>query len=225
MTLDRAADLQRGIGPPATPDELRDLEDFEARAGELAERFTREFGSRAAHLAAQMRPLVKAYPAAMRVFNAAPKAERKRLGKLPVLVVAAMARPKPVAQTARTPRTRRGAARARARAPSRRDDDPHELAAALAALIDAHGPRSACWLAPQVRRQKKVVLQALHLGRFVQVGKGRSTTWDNEPVAPVAFRDAVWRARHSGAIDGIEALELLLEPPPGVLAMLAGVAA
>jgi hypothetical protein len=35
----------------------------------------------------------------------------------------------------------------------------------------------------------------------------------------------VWRARSGGAIDGIEALELLLEPPPAVLAMFAEVAA
>jgi hypothetical protein len=120
------------------------------------------------------------------------------------------------------PRGRRTSRGRRARAPSARsgDDDPHELAAALAAVIDAHGPRSASWLATQVGRRKKVVLQALHLGRFVQVGKGRSSTWANVPVAPVAFRDAVWRARSRGALDGIEAIELLLEPPPGVLAML-----
>ena len=214
MTLRRASDIQRGIGPPATPDERRELEALKAKCGGQV---TRVF----ARMAAELRPAAKAYPAAMRVINAAPKAERKRLEELPIVLVAAMARPKPVAQTARAPRARRGVSRSRARAPSRTDDDPHELAAALAALIDEHGPRSACWLATQVGRRKKVVLQALHLGRFVQVGKGRSSTWENLPVVPVAFRDAVWRARSRGALDGIEAIELLLEPPPGVLAMLA----
>jgi hypothetical protein len=58
------------------------------------------------------------------------------------------------------------------------------------------------------------------------VGKGRASTWDVAPEPPELerFHEKVWKARRSGAIDAYEALELLLEPPPRVLAMLAEVA-
>jgi hypothetical protein len=143
-----------------------------------------------------------------------------------------------IAQTRRAgraarPRGRRVARRgARARSPGRRtnagDGDPEpDLAAQLARLICERGSCSACRLAKELGRRKADVLAALHLGPFVQVGRGRAATWDVVPVPPVVelYERAVWRARRRGVIDGWEAIELLLEPKPRVLAMLAEVAA
>jgi hypothetical protein len=71
------------------------------------------------------------------------------------------------------------------------------------------------------------VLVALHAGLFVQVGKARAARWDvaEVPAAVQRYRDEVWKARRRGVIDGIEAIELLLDPKPRVLEMLAEVAA
>lgn len=111
------------------------------------------------------------------------------------------------------------------------------LADQLEAALRETGPLSGGALAAHVRRRRASVYRALHAdARFAWSGRRRASRWalapparsstrDNVPVVPIAFRDAVWRARSLGALDGIEAIELLLEPPPKVLAMLAEVAA
>jgi hypothetical protein len=154
--------------------------------------------------------------------RAATEARRSQRSNLQAAVVVP-------ARTVR-PRVSRSRTTRRARAPGRSrssDDDPHDLAARLAGLIGEHGPSSACWLAAEVGRRKSSILAALHLGPFVQVGKGRAARWTNQraPVASEPYRNAVWKARRLGAIDAVEALELLLEPKPLVHAMLAEVAA
>ena len=91
------------------------------------------------------------------------------------------------------------------------DDDPHELVAALAALIFECGPQSGCTLAVGVRRRKADVLVELHAGPFRQVGKGRSARWEiapeeSIPAAVVRFRDGVSKARRNGVIDAAKRL-------------------
>jgi hypothetical protein len=132
----------------------------------------------------------------------------------------------------RQPRPRRATTARRARSPGRStragDGDPEpDLAAQLARLISAGGYRSACELAKEVGRRKADVLEALHRGGFVQVGRGRAAKWGvvAVPAVLVRYRDEVWKARRKGLIDADETLELLLDPKPRVLEMLAEVAA
>jgi hypothetical protein len=104
------------------------------------------------------------------------------------------------------------------------------LADQFTALLDEHGPHSACWLAREVGRRKADVLEALHLGAFVQVGKGRAAKWDVVSIPATAavvvrYEAEIWKARCRGAINAVEALELLLDPKPRVLELLAEVAA
>jgi hypothetical protein len=130
--------------------------------------------------------------------------------------------------TSRAPRARRGRSGRGARSNGRRtDDDPHKLGAQLAGLIGEYGLCSACSLAREVGRRKADVLEALRLGPFEQVGRGRAAKWAVVPVPAVLvrYRDEVWKARRRGLIDADETLELLIDPKPRVLEMLAEVAA
>lgn len=228
MTLRRASEIQHGEGPPPTAAEREEFEKHGARLIAAGATLTNAFP--------QLQAAAKAFPAAMRVINAAPKAERERLENLPIVVVARMGHPhrsRP-RRDGTSPRSRSSRSRQRARSPGRKsEDDPPQLAeliavgAELAALIAELGPCSACWLATTVGRRKETVLKALRLGSFVMLGRGRAARWDVAPTPAeiVDFRDAVWKARRSGAIEAYEAIELLLEPPPRVLAILAEAAA
>ena len=74
------------------------------------------------------------------------------------------------------------------------------------------------------------MLEALHAGPFLQVGKGRSARWEVAPEEPIPaevlrYRDAVWKARKSGALSDVEAFELLIFPAPAVMARLVEIAA
>jgi hypothetical protein len=142
--------------------------------------------------------------------------------------VARLRAPRRTGTAPRAPRSRRVRSSRTSHGPPRlsADDDP-DLVAQLASLIGEHGPLPASWLRCQVRRRKTTVLMALRVGPFVMVGKGRAAKWDvaPEPTELEQFHEGVWKARRSGLIDAYEALELLLEPPPRVLAMLAEVAA
>jgi hypothetical protein len=97
----------------------------------------------------------------------------------------------------------------------------------LVVLIAKHGPRSGRWLRDELGVRKTTLYSALHTGQFVQVGRGRAAKWDVVPVPPEIerYRAEVWKARSRGVIDGVEALELLLDPKPRVLEMLAEVVA
>jgi len=209
MTHRRWSEITRGKDAPRTRKELQEFGKLQARTRAVLQPLAPSIGAAA-----------KAYPTAVRVISRAPKAGRRRLERMPLVVVAAMARPNPSARTVGVSRARRKVVRSHARSPGRSsDDEPHELPAALAALIDAHGPRSACWLATEVRRRKSVVLETLRSGPFVCFGRGRAAKWDNAPVAPIAVRDAVWQARRSGELTAEEALEVLVASSPALLAM------
>jgi hypothetical protein len=223
MTFGRACDIGRGRGAPPTPDELREYEEQRAR-------FAAQWAPVLKKIAPQLRATAKAYPAAMRVYNAATKAERRRLDALPIVNVAKMAvRRRPTAPRGVVTRSRTRTTR-RARSPSGRlsaDADPHELAARLAGLIGEHGPRSGRWLRDALGVRKSTLLAALHSGSFIQVGGGRSATWDvaPEPTELERYREEVWKARRCGKLDGLEAIDLLIAPRPKVLEMLAEVVA
>jgi hypothetical protein len=221
FTYGRACDIERGYGPPATPEELKKLASFKVQAAVMLE-----------PLAPSIQAAAKAYPAATRVINAAPKVERRRLERLPMVLVAKMgvrrtSRPARVGTVARSRRRSRSTRRARSPSRSTDDDPSSDLTAQLEAIILERGPLSARTLALELRRRKKTVLAALHLGPFVQLGRGRAAKWDIAPAVPELerLRETVWTARCSGEIDAYEALELLLDRSPKVLAMLAAAVA
>jgi hypothetical protein len=76
----------------------------------------------------------------------------------------------PRSRPTRTPRSTHGPPD---RLPTKDEDDPDDLIAALAAAISERGPASATTLARQLKRRTTLVLEALHSSRFVRRGRGR----------------------------------------------------
>jgi len=115
LTLGRAREIEDGRGAPASPEELLAFAEFQEKANAFAQA-----------IAPMIRRAAKAYPKAVRVINAAPKAERERLSKIPLVVVAAMCTrraDRPMRSGARV-RSRRVRTARRARSPGRKSSGP-----------------------------------------------------------------------------------------------------
>ncbi len=102
MTFRRASEIKRGEGAPPTEEEFREYGAWCAKLGTGFDVVLRQAGP-------QLQAAAKAYPKAMKVINAAAKAEREHLENLPVVVVARMGR------TSRPPRARASVVRSRTR--------------------------------------------------------------------------------------------------------------
>jgi hypothetical protein len=246
LTLGRVSEIYDGVGEPPTKAELAEYEKYQALQKRVMQRLLPSL-QEAARLAVAAREVVGcdlsevvevhgSQYGPLTARDVLEQAERGLRGRRALdaalesqmrLLRTRSPAPRTTerCRTSRAPRSRRVRTSRTSHGPPGRlsaDDDP-DLADQLGALISEWGPQSAAWLRCETGRRKTDVLEALRVGPFVKVGDGRSTTWDIAPPSPELerYRNEIWKARRRGVIDALDAIELLIEPKPQVLAMLA----